>query len=471
MKERYKCFACGAEGHFARDCTANPTVNNVTMVKETTNPYLKRGKINGVEMTVLLDTGSYYTLLKSSIASQCKLKLRKTKKSLYGLGSVSVPSVSAVGKVDTMITVDDVEAGPVKVLVVPEGVQRYDMIIGRNWLDLDAVTYRKEEGKLILLRTKDDIGLGDVSVVTIGNELDTLQVLTAVPGQGRRALKTEDFKYVNTDVSSEEQTELLSLVNEFRDCFALGIEELGCTKKEVMFEWSSPQEVAFSEMKKVFANAPIFCMFDPKAAVTEVHTDASSIGLGAMLLQSKEEGKPLQMVYCISKKLGVAESHYHSSKLELMSIVWAVDRWRHFLLGIRFSIITDCQALVYLRGHRATKPQVMRWYDILQEYDFDIHHRPGTKMQHVDALSRDPARIKKATHWMKYWQVDWMCVFHWRRRTRCGWFNMWTRSCVGSVIFCKNLWSRGQRQKKDWCMNTVWKEDYCIGGTKVVYCL
>lgn len=76
MKKKSKRFACGAEGHFARDCTANPTVNNVTMIKETTNPYLKRGKINGVEMTVLLDIGSYYTLLKSSVASQCKLGLR-----------------------------------------------------------------------------------------------------------------------------------------------------------------------------------------------------------------------------------------------------------------------------------------------------------------------------------------------------------------------------------------------------------
>jgi len=162
------------------------------------------------------------------------------------------------------------------------------------------------------------------------------------------------------------------------------------TKKDAVFEWSEMQERAFSEMKKVFADKPIFCMFDPKAAVTEVHTDASSVGLGAMLLQSKERGAPLQIVYCISKKLGAAESHYHSSKLELMSIVWAVDRWRHFLLGVRFSVVTDCQALVYLRGHRATKPQVMRWYDILQEYDFDIYHRPGTKMLHVDALSRDP---------------------------------------------------------------------------------
>jgi len=103
------------------------------MMKETTNPYLKRGKVNGIEMTVLLDTGSYYTLMRFGMASRCELELRRTKKSLYALGSVSVPSVSAVGKVNTKITVDNVEAGPVKVSVVPDNVQRYDMIIGRNW--------------------------------------------------------------------------------------------------------------------------------------------------------------------------------------------------------------------------------------------------------------------------------------------------------------------------------------------------
>lgn len=82
-----------------------------------------------------------------------------------------------------------------------------------------------------------------------------------------------------------------------------------------MFEWSEIQEIAFNKMKRLFADKPIFCTFDPKA---------SSVGLEAMLLQSKEEGAPLQIVYCISKKMGAAESHYHSSKLELMSIVWAV---------------------------------------------------------------------------------------------------------------------------------------------------
>lgn len=132
------------------------------------------------------------------------------------------------------------------------------------------------------------------------------------------------------------------------------------TKKEVEFEWTIFQQTAFEELKRIFADTPIFCMFNSKAAVTEVHTDASAVGLGAMLLQSTEEGAPLQIVYCISKKLGAAETHYHSSKLELMSMVWAVDKWRHILLGVKFSIVTDCQAVVYLRTHKNTRPQVTR---------------------------------------------------------------------------------------------------------------
>lgn len=58
------------------------------------------------------------------------------------------------------------------------------------------------------------------------------------------------------------------------------------------------------------------------------------------------------------------------------------------MLGIRFTVVTDCRALVFLNLHKTTKPQVARWYELLQEYDFDILYKPGTRMAHVDALSR-----------------------------------------------------------------------------------
>lgn len=45
---------------------------------------------------------------------------------------------------------------------------------------------------------------------------------------------------------------------------------------------------------------------------------------------------------------------------------------------------------MYLNTHKTLNPQVARWYDLLQEYDFDVKYRPGCKMMHVDALSRAP---------------------------------------------------------------------------------
>lgn len=57
------------------------------------------------------------------------------------------------------------------------------------------------------------------------------------------------------------------------------------------------------------------------------------------------------------------------------------------MLGIRFTIVTDCRILVFLNLHKTTKPQAARWFELLQEYDINIQHKPGTRVAHVDALS------------------------------------------------------------------------------------
>jgi len=58
------------------------------------------------------------------------------------------------------------------------------------------------------------------------------------------------------------------------------------------------------------------------------------------------------------------------------------------LLGIQFTVVTDCQSLIYLNIRKTVKPQVARWFEVLQEFEFDIKFRPGGRMAHVDALSR-----------------------------------------------------------------------------------
>lgn len=78
-----------------------------------------------------------------------------------------------------------------------------------------------------------------------------------------------------------------------------------------------------------------------------------------------------------------------------MAIVWCVERLRPMLLGIKFTLVSDCQALVYLNAKKTLIPQIARWYSTLAEYDFEINYRASEKMSHVDSLSRAP--VENAT--------------------------------------------------------------------------
>ncbi|GBM09860.1 Transposon Tf2-8 polyprotein [Araneus ventricosus] len=108
-----------------------------------------------------------------------------------------------------------------------------------------------------------------------------------------------------------------------------------------------------------------------------------------MLLQLGSDEK-WHLVYCASKKTTETENKYHSSKLELMAIVWTLERLRQFLLGISFTVVTDCQALIYMNVKKSSNPQIARWSLLIQEFDFEIRHRPGVRMSHIDAISRAP---------------------------------------------------------------------------------
>lgn len=158
-------------------------------------------------------------------------------------------------------------------------------------------------------------------------------------------------------------------------------------KKDSIFIWQEEQQQAFDDLKSVLTQNPVLQMYSPDAKVTQIHTDACAKGLAGVLLQGDSE-TTLHIVYCVSKTTTEAERKYHSGKLELFAIIWTLGRLRPFLLGLRFTVLTDCQALVYLNIHKTTKPQIARWFDSLHEFDFDIKYRPGARMAHVDALSR-----------------------------------------------------------------------------------
>lgn len=204
--------------------------------------------------------------------------------------------------------------------------------------------------------------------------------------------KMEAIKTYKSLINIHEVRRFVGLVRFFRrfiPTFANIIQPItDLTRKTEEFQWGLIQQEAFDKLKHLINYQPVIHVFDPKKYI-ELHTDASAVGLAGMLFQ-RDAQKHMKLVYCVSKKNSETERHYHSSKLEFMAIVWSLDRLRHLILGIHITVFTDCQVLAYMNTLKARNPQLIRWFDLLQEYDIEIKHRPGEKMQHVDALSRAP---------------------------------------------------------------------------------
>jgi len=135
------------------------------------------------------------------------------------------------------------------------------------------------------------------------------------------------------------------------------------TKKNIPFIWGNDEQHTFEEIKGNLVCEPVLKLFDATKE-TELHTDASSLGLAGMLMQKDDAGH-LHLVHCFSKKTSDTEANYHSSKLELMAIVWSLDRMRSWIIDVHVTIVTDCQLLVYMNGLKTTNPQITRWFDLL----------------------------------------------------------------------------------------------------------
>ncbi|CAI6343898.1 unnamed protein product [Macrosiphum euphorbiae] len=92
----------------------------------------------------------------------------------------------------------------------------------------------------------------------------------------------------------------------------------------------------------------------------------------------------------MSKKTSEAQQKFHSYELEVLAIVEALKKFRVYLLGLKFKIVTDCVAFTKTLEKRELATRVARWALLITEYDYIIEHRAGSRMPHVDSLSRYP---------------------------------------------------------------------------------
>ncbi|GFY58813.1 retrovirus-related Pol polyprotein from transposon 17.6 [Trichonephila inaurata madagascariensis] len=166
-------------------------------------------------------------------------------------------------------------------------------------------------------------------------------------------------------------------------------------RKDNSFVFEQPQIEAFGKLKEILTSNPVLHIFK-LGKKTELHTDASQQGYGAVLLQEADDGR-LHPVNYLSKKTNAAEEKYSSYKLEVLAIVAALKKLRMYLLGHKVKIVTDCSAFQKTMGKRDLVTRIARWAMLLEEFDYEIIHRSGQRMKHVDALSRYPVMVMSDT--------------------------------------------------------------------------
>ena len=138
--------------------------------------------------------------------------------------------------------------------------------------------------------------------------------------------------------------------------------------------------------KEQLMSSPVLAFPEPNGDYI-LYTDASDVGVGAVLVQEDGEGE--SYILCIESVLRFKELDYHRER-SIYAVVWALQYFHPFVYGRKVVIYTDHKALKWLKNVKHPNGKLARWILKLEEYDYTIEHKPGNMMQHADALSRAP---------------------------------------------------------------------------------
>lgn len=167
-------------------------------------------------------------------------------------------------------------------------------------------------------------------------------------------------------------------------------------EKEAKWAWGMKEQTSFNCAKDSLCSVPVLAHFNPDHELL-LECDALPYGIGAVLFHRiVNEQRPIGFR---SRTLTVAERNYSQIEREALALVFGVTRFRDYLLGRGFSLVTDHQPLLGLpRPDRQTPvmaaARIQRWALLLGAYKYRLHYKPGSQLATAEALSRLPEPLQ-----------------------------------------------------------------------------
>ncbi|SCV68078.1 BQ2448_199 [Microbotryum intermedium] len=165
--------------------------------------------------------------------------------------------------------------------------------------------------------------------------------------------------------------------------------DLTSKNANVQLMWGVKQERHFNAIKAIVTLLPCLKPIDHTELADPlwVMTNASNVGIGAVLLQGQDWRKAHPVAYW-SRQYISAEANYPTHEQELLAVVGTLRQWRVNLMGVHFTVLTDHESLKYLKTQENLSKRQACWVERLANYDFDITYIPGGENTVADAMSR-----------------------------------------------------------------------------------
>jgi len=153
--------------------------------------------------------------------------------------------------------------------------------------------------------------------------------------------------------------------------------------------WLPRHQEAFDTLKNAISDATI--LHTPQdTGKFKIEADSSNFAVGGTL--SQLQGGQWKPIAFLSKSLLPAKCNYEIYNKELLAIMTCLDEWRHYILGAmeKFKVWSNDKNLEYFRKPQNINCRQAHWVSILADYDFSLHHLPGSHNSAADTLSCQP---------------------------------------------------------------------------------